>query len=71
MNNFDKTTKEATQPAPEVKVTPVDIEGSNESKDVVKDLANDTKATNAAKENAKTSNVKSRFQKLKDNSKEC
>ena len=71
MENFEKTTEEATQPTPEVEVDQLDIEGSNESKDVVKDLANDTEATNAAKENAKKSTLKSRFDKLKDNSKKC
>ena len=69
MDNFEKTTEEATQPTPEVEVDERDIEKSNESKDVVKNLANDTQATNAAKENAKKSNVKSRFDKLRENSK--
>lgn len=71
LNNFDKTTKEATQPIPEVEVDPLDIEGSNESKDIVKDLANDTKLTNKLKEDSRNSDVNSRFNDLKDNSKEC
>ena len=56
---------------PEVEVDPVDIEGSNESKDIVKDLANDTKSTNKLKEESRKSDVNSRFNDLKDNSKEC
>jgi hypothetical protein len=71
MNNFEKTTEEATQPIAEVEVDPVDIEGSNESKDVVKDLANDTESTNKFKEESRNSDVNSRFNDLKDNSKEC
>jgi hypothetical protein len=71
MNNFEKTTEEATQPIVEVEVDPVDIEGSNESKDVVKDLANDTESTNKFKEESRNSDVNSRFNDLKDNSKEC
>jgi hypothetical protein len=71
MNNFEKTTEEATQPTPEVEVDVLDIEGSNESKSVVKDLANDAESINKFKENAEKSDVKSRFDKLNDNSKKC
>ena len=59
------------EPISEITIDPVDIEGSNESKNVVKDLANDTEAITNSKKNVKESDVKSRFNKLNDNSKEC
>ena len=69
--NLEKTTMEATKPVSETPIDPVDIEGSNESQDIVKDLANDTKSTSKFKEDSRNSDVNSRFDNLKNNSKEC
>ena len=71
MENFEKTTMEATQPEANVEITPVDIEDSNESKDTIKEIQNDATALAEAKEKAKTSDKKSRWDKLGDNSKLC
>ena len=70
--NFEKTTMEATQPEPEVELTPVDIEDSKESKDTIDDLIkNGQDAIAEAKEKAKTSDSQSRWNKLGNNSKFC
>jgi hypothetical protein len=69
--NLEKITMEATKPVSETPINPVDIEGSNESQDIVKDLANDTKSTSKFKEDSRNSDVNSRFDNLKNNSKEC
>jgi hypothetical protein len=71
VENFEKTTMEATQPEPEVKLTPVDIEDSNESKDVIKGIQDDPTAIPNSKAKAKASDKKSRWDKLADNSKLC
>ena len=69
---FTKTTEMAIEEKEtKTEFTEKDLQDSDESKDVVKDLANDTESTNKFKENAKKSNLKSRFDKLKDNSKKC
>jgi hypothetical protein len=70
--NFEKTTMEATQPEPEVELTPIDIEDSKESKDTIDELVkNGQDAIAEAKEKAKTSDKTSRWNKLGDNSKLC
>ena len=71
VENFEKTTMEATQPEPEVQLTPVDIEDSNESKDVIKGIQDDPTAIPDSKAKAKASDKKSRWNKLGDNSKLC
>lgn len=71
IENFEKTTMEATQPEPEVELNQFDIEDSNESKDTIKDLQNDKTALDKSKEQAKASDAKSRWNKLGDNSKLC
>jgi hypothetical protein len=71
VNNFEKTTMEATQPEAPVELTPVDIEDSNESKNTIKELQNDDKALSEAKEKSKSSDRNSRLNKLAENSKLC
>ena len=71
IENFEKTTMEATQPEANVEITPVDIEDSNESKDTIKDIQNDAAALAEAKEKSKASDKKSRLDKLAENSKTC
>jgi hypothetical protein len=71
IENFEKTTMEATQPEANVEITPVDIEDSNESKDTIKDIQNDAPALAEAKEKSKASDKKSRLDKLAENSKTC
>jgi len=69
--NFEKTTMEATQPTPEVELTPVDVEDSKESKDTIKEIQNDETAIAEAKEKAKANDRSKRWGKLGDNSKLC
>ena len=71
IENFEKTTMEATQPEVNVEITPVDIEDSNESKDTIKDIQNDAAALAEAQEKSKASDKKSRLDKLAENSKTC
>lgn len=72
VENFEKTTMEATQPEPEVTLTPNDVEDSKESKGTIDDLIkNGQDAISEAKEKAKTSDRNSRWNKLGDNSKLC
>ena len=71
VNNFEKTTMEATQPEAPVELTPVDIEDSNESKNTIKEIQNDDVALAKAKEQSKSSDRNSRLNKLADNSKLC
>jgi hypothetical protein len=71
IENFEKTTMEATQPEANVEITPVDIEDSNESKDTIKDIQNDAPALAEAKEKSKAADKKSRLDKLAENSKTC
>lgn len=72
VENFEKTTMEATQPEPEVTLTPMDVEDSKESKGTIDDLIkNGQDAISEAKEKAKTSDRNSRWNKLGDNSKLC
>ena len=70
LNNLEKNTMEAREES-RVEIDEIDIAEASESKNVVKDLANNPTAINNAQKNAKKSDVKSRFQKLKNNSKEC
>ncbi len=69
--NLEKITMEATKPKSDVEIDELDLQGSSESKDVVKELTNDKESTDKAKENARKSDVTSRFQQLKNNAKEC
>ena len=72
IENFEKTTMEATQPEPEVTITPTDIEDSKESKDTINDLIkNGQDALDQSKEQAKKLDKKSRLKKLGENSKLC
>jgi hypothetical protein len=71
VENFEKTTMEATQPEPETPITPMDVEDSKESKNTIKDLQNDADALNNAKEQSKASDKQSRFKKLGNNSNLC
>jgi hypothetical protein len=72
VDNFQKTTMEATQPEPEVEINQFDVEDSIESKDTINDLIkNGQDALDKSKEQAKTSDKKSRLKKLGDNSKLC
>ena len=72
IENFEKTTMEATQPEPEVEITPFDAEESTESKNAIDELIkNGQDAIAEAKEKAKASDKKSRWNKLGDNSKLC
>lgn len=72
VENFEKTTMEATQPEPEATLTPMDVEDSKESKGTIDDLIkNGQDAISEAKEKAKTSDRNSRWNKLGDNSKLC
>jgi hypothetical protein len=71
VENFEKTTMEATQPEPETPITPMDVEDSKESKNTIKDLQNDADALNNAKAQSKASDKQSRLKKLGDNSKLC
>jgi dsDNA-binding SOS-regulon protein len=70
--NFEKTTMEATQPEPEVELTPIDMEDSKESKDTIDDLIkNGQDAIAESKQKAKTSDRAARWNKLGENSKLC
>jgi hypothetical protein len=71
VENFEKTTMEATQPEPEATLTPNDVEDSKESKDTVKEVMNDQEALNKSKEQSKASNKTSRWKKLGENSNLC
>jgi len=72
VENFEKTTMEATQPEPEATLTAMDVEDSKESKGTIDDLIkNGQDAISEAKEKAKTSDRNSRWNKLGDNSKLC
>ena len=72
VENFEKTTMEATQPEPEVEITQFDAEESTESKNAIDELIkNGQDAIAEAKEKAKASDKKSRWNKLGDNSKLC
>ena len=71
IENFEKTTMEATQPEPEVTLTPVDVEDSKQSKDILKELQNEGETLAKAQQQAKDSDMKSRWDKLGDNSKTC
>jgi hypothetical protein len=72
VENFEKTTMEATQPEPEVELTPVDVEDSKESKDTIDELIkNGQDAIAEAKEKAKKSGSQSSWSKLGNNSKLC
>ena len=72
VDNFQKTTMEATQPEQEVEINQFDVEDSIESKDTINDLIkNGQDALDKSKEQAKTSDKKSRLKKLGDNSKLC
>jgi hypothetical protein len=72
IENFEKTTMEATQPEPEVEITQFDAEESTESKNAIDELIkNGQDAIAEAKEKAKASDKKSRWNKLGDNSKLC
>ena len=72
VDNFQKTTMEATQPEPEVELTPVDVEDSKESKNTIDDLIkNGQDAIAEAKAKAIASDSQSRWNKLGDNSKYC
>lgn len=72
VENFEKTTMEATQPEPEATLTPMDVEDSKESKGTIDDLIkNGQDAISETKEKAKTSDRNSRWNKLGDNSKLC
>ena len=72
VENFEKTTMEATQPEPEVTLTPNDVEDSKESKDTINDLIkNGQDAISEAQEKAKASDRKSRWNKLGENSNLC
>jgi len=71
VENFEKTTMEATQPEPEVTLTPNDVEDSQESKDTVKAVQNDEAAIAQAQQSAKATDKNSRFTKLGENSKLC
>lgn len=71
MENFEKTTEEATQPTPETTIDALDVQGSQESKDVIRNLTNDAAATDQAKSNSKESDAQSRWDKLGNNSKLC
>ena len=72
VDNFQKTTMEATQPEPEAEINQFDVEDSIESKDTINDLIkNGQDELDKSKEQAKTSDKKSRFKKLGDNSKLC
>ena len=72
VENFEKTTMEATQPEPEATLTAMDVEDSKESKGTIDDLIkNGQDAISETKEKAKTSDRNSRWNKLGDNSKLC
>lgn len=71
VENFQKTTMEATQPESEVEITQFDVEESVQSKDTIKEIQNDEPALTKAKTQAKSSDRKSRLKKLGDNSKLC
>jgi len=72
VENFEKTTMEATQPEPEVTLTPNDVEDSKESKDTINDLIkNGQDAISEAQEKAKKSDRNSRWNKLGENSNLC
>jgi hypothetical protein len=72
VENFEKTTMEATQPEPEVEITQFDVEDSNESKNTINELIkNGQDAIAEAKEKAKASDKQSRLDKLGINSIYC
>jgi hypothetical protein len=71
MDNFEKTTMEATQPEPETPITPMDVEDSKESKNTIKNLQNDPDALNNAKKQSQASDKQSRLNKVGTNSKLC
>ena len=68
---FEKTTMEATQPEPEVTLTPTDVEDSKESKDTIKAVQNDEAAIAQAQQAAQATDKTSRWAKLGENSKLC
>jgi len=72
INNFEKTTMEATQPEPEVEITPTDVETSVESKNTINDLIkNEQEKIAQSQAQAKATDAKSRWNKLGKNSNLC
>ena len=72
IENFEKTTMEATQPEPEVEITQFDVEDSKESKNTIDDLIkNQQEKIAQSQAQAKASDAKSRWNKLGNNSTLC
>ena len=72
VENFEKTTMEATQPEPEVEITQFDVEDSKESKNTIDDLIkNQQEKIAQSQAQAKASDAKSRWNKLGNNSTLC
>jgi hypothetical protein len=72
VDNFQKTTMEATQPEPEVEINQFDVEDSKESKNTIDDLIkNQQEKIAQSQAQAKASDAKSRWNKLGNNSKLC
>ena len=71
MENFEKTTMEATQPQPPVDITEDDVQESEESKDVVKDFQKDADAIANAKAKAESTETSTLWNNLGNNSILC
>ena len=72
VDNFQKTTMEATQPEPEVEINQFDVEDSKESKNTIDDLIkNQQEKIAQSQAQAKASDAKSRWNKLGNNSTLC
>jgi hypothetical protein len=71
VENFEKTTMEATQPQPPVDITEDDVQESEESKDVVKDFQKDSDAIANAKAKAESTETSTLWNNLGNNSILC
>ena len=69
--DLEKTTMEATKPISETPINPVDIEGSNESKNVVENAIKNAVKIDQSTKTSEESDSQSRWGKLGNNSKLC